>query len=94
MRGKSVGMILLGNKKELGYTCEVNGLPSEAYPTLSDLLFSLLDKTKIKTIYGVVVPDYKESLRNLWGCCKVNNYGSESYDFRFAPSPGCRKFRT
>jgi hypothetical protein len=31
--------------------------------------FSLLDKTKIKTIYGVV-PDYKESLRK---CCKVKS---------------------
>jgi dTDP-4-dehydrorhamnose reductase len=38
----------------------------------SDLLF-IMDKTKIKTIYGVVVPDYEESLRNLWGCCKVKS---------------------
>jgi dTDP-4-dehydrorhamnose reductase len=29
--------------------------------------FSLLDKTKIKTIYGVVVPDYEESLRKFMG---------------------------
>jgi dTDP-4-dehydrorhamnose reductase len=39
---------------------------SEAYPTPAKAFF-LLDKTKIKTIYGVVVPDYKESLRKF--CC-------------------------
>lgn len=51
--------------KELGgYTCEVNGIPSEAYPTPAKRPFySLLDKTKIKKTYQVEVPNYKESLR-------------------------------
>ncbi|MDI6046647.1 dTDP-4-dehydrorhamnose reductase [Flavobacterium yafengii] len=47
-----------------GYTCEVNGIPSSAYPTPAKRpAFSLLDKSKIKKIYGVTIPDYKESLR-------------------------------
>ncbi|MFV5702391.1 dTDP-4-dehydrorhamnose reductase [Flavobacterium sp. XS2P12] len=47
-----------------GYTCEVNGIPSSAYPTPAKRpAFSLLDKTKIKKVYGVRVPDYKESLK-------------------------------
>ncbi|MDI1307470.1 MAG: dTDP-4-dehydrorhamnose reductase [bacterium] len=46
-----------------GYTCEVNGIPSSAYPTPAKRpAYSLLDKTKIKRVYGVNVPDYKESL--------------------------------
>lgn len=51
--------------KELGgYTCEVNGIPSEAYPTPAKRPFySLLDKTKIKKTYQVEVPNYKDSLR-------------------------------
>ena len=50
--------------KELGgYTCEVNGIPSEAYPTPAKRPFySLLDKTKIKKTYQVEVPNYKDSL--------------------------------
>jgi dTDP-4-dehydrorhamnose reductase len=47
-----------------GYTCEVKGIPSSSYPTLAKRpAFSLLDKGKIKEIYGVNVPDYGESLR-------------------------------
>ncbi|RTZ06743.1 dTDP-4-dehydrorhamnose reductase [Flavobacterium sp. GSP6] len=46
-----------------GYTCEVKGIPSAAYPTPAKRpAFSLLDKSKIKRVYGIVVPDYKESL--------------------------------
>jgi dTDP-4-dehydrorhamnose reductase len=42
----------------------VNGNPSSAYPTPAMRpAYSLLDKTKIKRVYGVSVPDYKESLR-------------------------------
>ncbi|MDI5950729.1 dTDP-4-dehydrorhamnose reductase [Flavobacterium yafengii] len=52
-----------------GYTCEVNGIPSSAYPTPAKRpAFSLLDKSKIKKIYGVTIPDYKESLRR---CMKL-----------------------
>jgi dTDP-4-dehydrorhamnose reductase len=47
-----------------GYSCEVNGIPSSSYPTPAKRpAFSLLDKTKIKEIYGVNVPDYKDSLK-------------------------------
>lgn len=46
-----------------GYSCEVKGIPSSAYPTPAKRpAFSLLDKTKIKTAFGVFVPNYKDSL--------------------------------
>jgi dTDP-4-dehydrorhamnose reductase len=52
-----------------GYTCEVFGIRSSAYPTPAKRpAYSLLDKSKIKQVYGVVVPDYKVSLR---GCMKL-----------------------
>jgi dTDP-4-dehydrorhamnose reductase len=51
-----------------GDNCEVSGIPSSSYPTPAERpAFSLLDKTKIKAIYGVVVPGYKESLRKCMG---------------------------
>jgi dTDP-4-dehydrorhamnose reductase len=51
-----------------GDNCEVSGIPSSLYPTPAKRpTFSLLDKTKIKAIYGVVVPGYKESLRKCMG---------------------------
>ncbi|MFV5694934.1 dTDP-4-dehydrorhamnose reductase [Flavobacterium sp. LB3P122] len=47
-----------------GYNCEVNGIPSSAFPTPAKRpAYSLLDKTKIKRVYGVSVPEYKESLK-------------------------------
>jgi dTDP-4-dehydrorhamnose reductase len=47
-----------------GYSCEVKGIPSSSYPTPSKRpAFSLLDKTKIKKTFGVMVPEYKDSLR-------------------------------
>jgi dTDP-4-dehydrorhamnose reductase len=47
-----------------GYSCEVNGIPSSAYPTAAKRpAFSLLDKSKIKEVYGVDVPEYKVSLK-------------------------------
>lgn len=47
-----------------GYTCEVKGITSSSYPTPAKRpAFSLLDKTKIKNVYGVMVPEYKNSLR-------------------------------
>jgi dTDP-4-dehydrorhamnose reductase len=46
-----------------GYSCEVKGIPSSAYPTPAKRpAFSLLDKTKIKDTFGDVVPNYKDSL--------------------------------
>ena len=47
-----------------GYTCEVNGIPSSSYPTPAKRpSFSLLDKSKIKAVFRINVPHYKESLK-------------------------------
>jgi dTDP-4-dehydrorhamnose reductase len=56
--------------KELGdFDCEISGIPASNYPTPAKRpQFSLLDKSKIKKTFGVVVPDYKESLR---ACMKL-----------------------
>ncbi|KAF2334170.1 dTDP-4-dehydrorhamnose reductase [Flavobacterium ginsenosidimutans] len=54
--------------KELGgYNCKVNGIPSSSYPTPAKRPnFSLLDKKKIKSIYNLEVPFYKESLKKIF----------------------------
>ena len=54
--------------KELGgYDCNVGGIPSASYPTPAKRPeFSLLDKKKIRTVYEVAVPDYKESLKKMF----------------------------
>lgn len=47
-----------------GYNCNVGGIPSSSYPTPAKRPeFSLLDKNKIKTVYKLDVPHYKDSLR-------------------------------
>jgi dTDP-4-dehydrorhamnose reductase len=50
--------------QEIGsFDCAVSGIPSSAYPTPAQRpQYSLLDKTKIKETFGVVVPEYKSSL--------------------------------
>nr|WP_315190298.1 dTDP-4-dehydrorhamnose reductase [uncultured Flavobacterium sp.] len=55
--------------KELGsFDCKISGIPSSAYPTPAKRpQYSLLDKTKIKNTFGVVVPDYKVSLEKCMG---------------------------
>ncbi len=46
-----------------GFDCLVSGIPSSAYPTPAKRPeYSLLDKSKIKNTFGVIVPPYKESL--------------------------------
>ncbi|VXC16500.1 dTDP-4-dehydrorhamnose reductase subunit, NAD(P)-binding, of dTDP-L-rhamnose synthase [Flavobacterium sp. 9R] len=46
-----------------GFDCKVSGIPTSAYPTPAKRpQYSLLDKSKIKATFGVMVPDYKESL--------------------------------
>ena len=54
--------------KELGkYNCNVGGIPSASYPTPAKRPeYSLLDKNKIKAIYNLEIPDYKESLRKIF----------------------------
>ena len=51
--------------QEIGqFDCNISGIPSSAYPTPAKRpAYSLLDKTKIKVVYGVEVPEYKGSLR-------------------------------
>ncbi|WPO79510.1 dTDP-4-dehydrorhamnose reductase [Flavobacterium sp. KACC 22761] len=51
--------------KEFGqYECNVGGIPSASYPTPAKRPeFSLLDKKKIKEIYNLYIPNYKESLK-------------------------------
>ncbi|MFH7017992.1 dTDP-4-dehydrorhamnose reductase [Flavobacterium sp. FlaQc-47] len=54
--------------KEIGeYNCNVGGIPSASYPTPAKRPeFSLLDKKKIKTIYDLDIPNYKESLKKMF----------------------------
>jgi len=50
--------------KELGKkACEVKGIPASSYPTPAERpAYSLLDKSKIKAVYGIETVDYKVSL--------------------------------
>jgi len=54
--------------KEFGnYECNVGGIPSASYPTPAKRPeFSLLDKKKIKEVYNLDIPDYKESLKKIF----------------------------
>lgn len=46
-----------------GFDCKVRGIPTSAYPTPAKRpQYSLLDKSKIKATFGVIVPGYRESL--------------------------------
>ncbi len=54
--------------KELGnYDCKVGGIPSSSYPTPAKRPnFSLLDKTKIKSVYNLDIPNFKVSLKKIF----------------------------
>lgn len=54
--------------KELGfYQCKVGGIPSSAYPTPAKRPnYSLLDKTKIKSVYNLEISDFKDSLKKIF----------------------------
>lgn len=54
--------------KDLGnYKCNVGGIPTSAYPTPAKRpKFSLLNKEKIKSIYNLDVPDYRDSLKKMF----------------------------
>ncbi|WET01220.1 dTDP-4-dehydrorhamnose reductase [Flavobacterium sp. YJ01] len=50
-----------------GYNCKVGGIPTLSYPTPAKRPnFSLLDKTKIKSVYNLEIPNYKKSLRKIF----------------------------
>jgi dTDP-4-dehydrorhamnose reductase len=50
-----------------GYNCNVGGIPSSSYSTPAKRPeFSLLDKKKIKAIYNLNIPNYKESLTKMF----------------------------
>jgi dTDP-4-dehydrorhamnose reductase len=53
--------------KEIGQkNCEITGIPASNYPTPAERpAFSLLDKSKIKAIYGIEPIDYKISLKKM-----------------------------
>lgn len=47
-------------------TCAIKGIPASSYPTPAERpAFSLLDKTKIKAVYGIETIDYKVSLKRM-----------------------------
>jgi dTDP-4-dehydrorhamnose reductase len=55
---------VLAIKEIGGYSCEVKGIPSSVYPTPAKRpAYSLLDKSKIKEVFSIKVPHYKDSLR-------------------------------
>ena len=53
--------------KEIGQkTCEIKGIPASSYPTpAARPAYSLLDKSKIKAVYGIEPIDYKISLKKM-----------------------------
>lgn len=58
-----------------GFDCKINGIPASDYPTPAKRpQYSLLDKSKIKSVYGVVVPDYAASLRKCMGLLINSNF--------------------
>lgn len=57
----------LAIKEVGGYNCNVGGIPSASYPTPAKRPeFSLLDKSKIKSVYKLDIPNYKESLKKMF----------------------------
>jgi dTDP-4-dehydrorhamnose reductase len=56
-----------------GFDCLVNGIPSSDYPTPAKRPhYSLLDKSKITTTFGVVVPGYRGSLEQCMGLLRID----------------------
>lgn len=52
-------------------SCEIIGIPASSYPTPAERpAYSLLDKTKIREVYGIVPVDYKISLKMMMGRLK------------------------
>ena len=56
-----------------GFDCLVSGIPSSDYPTPAKRPhYSLLEKSKIATTFGVVVPGYRESLEKCMGLLRID----------------------
>jgi dTDP-4-dehydrorhamnose reductase len=56
-----------------GWDCAISGIPSSDYPTPAKRPhYSLLDKSKIATTFGVVVPDYRKSLEKCMGLLRID----------------------
>ncbi len=57
-----------------GFECAISGIPSSDYPTPAKRpAYSLLDKSKIKSTFGVPVPYYKESLKKCMDLLRTNH---------------------
>ena len=57
-----------------GFNCAISGIPSSDYPTPAKRPhYSLLDKSKIATTFGVVVPAYRESLKTCIELIRINS---------------------
>lgn len=53
-------------KETANKTCVINGIPASSYPTPAERpAYSLLDKSKIKAVYGIEPIDYKLSLKKM-----------------------------
>jgi dTDP-4-dehydrorhamnose reductase len=51
-------------KELIGSNCSVNPIPSSQYPTPAKRpQYSLLDKSRIRTVFNVEIPDWKQSLK-------------------------------
>jgi dTDP-4-dehydrorhamnose reductase len=58
-----------------GWDCAILGIPSSDYPTPAQRPhYSILDKSKIATTFGVVVPGYRESLEKCMELIRVNSF--------------------
>ena len=57
-----------------GLDCALSGIPTTEYPTPAKRPhYSLLDKSKIATTFGVVVPGYRESLEKCMALIRDNS---------------------
>ena len=57
-----------------GFDCQITGIPSADYPTPARRpKYSLLDKSKIATTFGVAVPEYRDSLKKCMALIRVNS---------------------
>ena len=54
--------------------CDIQGIPASNYPTPAERpAYSLLDKSKIKEVYGIEAIDYKISLKKMMTRLEVEN---------------------